>query len=179
MHKVVKKVLVTEKELKKIIKRVAGEIEFDYKYTDFTMIGLLKGCIPFLSSLALQIKLDYKIEYLSVSSYEGTDSRKNDSLNIKTQIDFPIKDQHILLVDDIIDSGITLQILKDKLLEMGAKSVKIAVLLDKKEGRKNSLEADYVGTRIPNEFVIGFGLDYDELYRNLPYIGVFDQKYLK
>lgn len=179
MHKVIEKVLVTQTELKKIIKRMAKEIDKDFKDTPFLMVGLLKGCYPFLSNLTLNMKLDFPVEFLNVSCYEGGDKRKGEGLKIHDYGLFSVKDKNILIVDDIIDSGITLEILKNKFLKEGAKSVKIAVLLDKPKGRKTNIKADYVGVEIPNEFVIGFGLDYDELYRNIPYVGVFNKKYLK
>lgn len=170
----IKKVLVTEDDIMKICTTLGKQITKDYYSKDLVLIGLLKGCEPFFSDLAKKIETYCQLDFMKVSSYEGTSSTGN--IIIKNDISLDIKDKHVILVDDIIDTGKTCLYIKTLLEQRGAKSVELCCLLDKPEGRLVNIESKYVGTTIPNEFVVGYGLDYNELYRNLPYIGVLKEE---
>lgn len=175
----IKKVLVTASEIQVICKELGDKITRDYFDQDLVVIGLLKGCNPFMADLIREIRIpSLEVDYMSVSSYHGTMSSSGD-VHIKMDLSDSIKDKHILIAEDIIDTGRTIQTVKQLLLHRGAKSVKVVTLLDKPEGREVDAVADYVGTTIPNEFVVGYGLDYDEKYRNLPYVGVLKPEVYK
>lgn len=170
------KICITNEEIKKIVSKIAKKINEDYKDKNPLFICLLKGAVPFATDLLKEINLKCNIEYLKVSSYDGI--RSTGILKIQTA--FPnIKDRDVIVIDDIIDTGKTLFELKKMMYEKGASSVAIAILLDKPEGRKYDIYADYIGTLVPNEFVVGYGLDYNEYYRNLPYIGVLKEEIYK
>ncbi len=169
MHKDVERILVSEEEIQKRSKELGEEITRDYAGKTPIVVGLLKGSIPFMAELLKNIDLDCTIDFIRVSSYEGTQSS---TLLIKTDLDGDVTGKDIIIVEDILDTGKTLDVITKHLLDKGANSVEICTLLDKKEGRKVEIEAKYVGYTIPLEFVIGFGLDYNEKYRNLPYVGV-------
>lgn len=179
INKIIDKVLISKSKINKINKKLAKQIEKDYKDKEFIMIGLLKGCLPFLSDLSKLINLDFEIYYMDVSSYKGLKKERDDILiNFDLDKDLDIKGKNILIVEDIIDSGNTLYTVKEILEKRGA-SIKIATLLDKPSNRIKNISADYVGIKIPNLFVLGYGLDYLQKYRNLPYIGTINKKYLK
>ncbi|MEE0966472.1 MAG: hypoxanthine phosphoribosyltransferase [Bacilli bacterium] len=173
MHKDVKEILLTHEEITAKCKELGAAISKDYTNKEVILVGLLKGSIPFLAELSKYIDLDVTFDYMDVSSYEGAHSG---SIAIKKDIDQDVKGKEVLIVEDILDTGKTLTTVKAMLLEQGAKSVEIATMLDKKEGRLLPIEAKYVGFSIPNAFVIGFGLDYDEKYRNLPYVGILKEE---
>ena len=174
MHKDVKKVLVSEEEIVKRCEELAKEIKKDYESKNEIplLVGLLKGSVPFLAELVKHIDMDIKYEFMDVSSYEGTESIGDVKVNLDLRSS--VKGIPVLLVEDIIDTGRTLSYLKEYLKSKEPKSIKICSLLDKKERRVCEMEADYVGFDIPDKFVVGYGLDVDEHYRNLPYIGYFD-----
>ncbi|MCR5349859.1 MAG: hypoxanthine phosphoribosyltransferase [Acholeplasmatales bacterium] len=175
MNEDIKRVIFNEKDIEKIIDKLAKEINNDYKGQSPVAIGLLKGCLPFMSDLVKKFDFDVKIEYMRTSSYVGTESR-----DVKIIGHVPdVKDMDVLLIDDIIDSGKTLKEIQKLLLNMGAKSVRTCVLLDKILPRKIELNVDYVGSRVENEFVVGYGFDYNESYRNLPFIGVLREEVYK
>ena len=167
----IEKVLIDEEELKQIIKRLGEEITKDFKDKNLLVVGILKGSVPFLADLIRQIDLDFDIDFMSVSSYEGG-TQSTGRVAFKKDLDINPEGRDILIVEDILDSGLTLSYLKNVLSVRNTASVKICTLLDKPANRKIDIEADYVGKVIPDEFVIGYGLDYDEEYRNLPYVGV-------
>ena len=170
------KVCISKEEIEKIVSKIAKQINEDYKDKNPLFVCLLKGTVPFMTDLLKEINIKCNIEYLKVSSYDGT--RSTGILKIETT--FPkVKDRDVIIVDDIIDTGKTLFELKNKMVENGASSVSITILLDKPEGRKYDIYADYIGTLIPNEFVVGYGLDYNEYYRNLPYIGILKEEIYK
>jgi len=171
MRKDIEKILLTPSEIKTICIDLGKQITHDYKEKKPLLIGLLKGCVPFLSELSQHIDLYLEIEYLSVSSYHGNIKTSGD-IKIRKDSDTSFKGRDVLIVEDIIDTGYTLKTVHKLFLNRGAKSVKVVTLLDKPDGRKTSFKADYVGKVIPNEFVVGFGLDFKELYRNLPFVGV-------
>lgn len=173
MHKDCKEILYTQEEISSKCKELGAIISQDYRDKKLMMVGLLKGSVPFLAELSKYVDIDVTFDYMDVSSYEGVESR---SITIKKDIDQEVKGKDILLVEDILDTGKTLTTVKAMLLEKGAASVEIATMLDKKEGRTFPIEAKYVGFEIPNAFVIGYGLDFDEKYRNLPYVGILKEE---
>ncbi|OUQ75099.1 hypoxanthine phosphoribosyltransferase [Massilimicrobiota sp. An105] len=173
MHKDVKEILYTQEEIVEKCKELAKQITNDYNDEEVILVGLLKGSVPFLAELSKYIELDVTFDYMDVSSYEGVESR---TITIKKDLDQDVKGKDILLVEDILDTGKTLTTVKAMLEERGANSVEIVTMLDKKEGRTYPIEAKYVGFEIPNAFVIGFGLDFNEKYRQLPYVGILKEE---
>lgn len=173
MHKDVKEILYTQEEIVEKCKELAKQITNDYNDKEVILVGLLKGSVPFLAELSKYIELDVTFDYMDVSSYEGVESR---TITIKKDLDQDVKGKDILLVEDILDTGKTLTTVKAMLEERGANSVEIVTMLDKKEGRTYPIEAKYIGFEIPNAFVIGFGLDFNEKYRQLPYVGILKEE---
>lgn len=168
------KTLLTREEVEKRIKELAKEIEKDYCGKDLLVIGLLKGSIMFMSDLIKEMDLPVMIDFMSVSSYSGTTS--TGVINVLKDTDISVKDKDVLIVEDIIDTGLTLSHVKKLLEDRGAKSLKICTLLDKPSRRTIEMKGDYVGFKIPDEFVVGYGLDYDQHHRNLPYVGIVVKK---
>jgi hypoxanthine phosphoribosyltransferase len=171
------KVLFSEEDLRKIISDLAKKIEKDYEGKKPLLVGLLSGCLPFMSDLVRYLDMPLYVDYLKVSSYVGNHSTGVITINQNSELD--VLDKDVIIIDDIIDTGLTLKNMIAYFLERGAKSVKTCVLLDKPEGRTCDIEADYVGTLVPKEFVVGYGLDYDGLYRNVPFIGVLKPEVYK
>lgn len=176
VHKDVKEILYTQEEITQKCKELGKLIMNDYHDKEVIMIGLLKGSVPFLAELSKFVSLDVTFDYMDVSSYEGVESR---TVTIKKDIDQDVKGKHVLLVEDILDTGKTLSTVRAMFEERGAQSVEIVTMLDKSECRQFPIEAKYVGYQIPNAFVVGFGLDYDEKYRNLPYVGILKEEVYK
>lgn len=171
MHKDVAEILISEEKLENIVKTLAKQIEKDYNDKEFIMVGLLKGSFMFMADLMKRVNLDFRADFITASSYgSGTESSGRVRITKDTAID--VRDRHILIVEDIVDSGNTLNFVINYLITKGAASVKVVTLCDKPSRRKVPLEPDYCGQVIPDEFIVGYGLDYNELYRNLPYIGV-------
>lgn len=172
MHKDVKKILVSEEDILKRCKELGKEITEDYENRNELplVVGLLKGSVPFLAELIKYIDMDIRFEFMDVSSYEGTESIGDVKVNLDLQTS--VKGIPVLLVEDIVDTGRTVKEVKRLLMNKGASDVKVVSLLDKPDRRVVDVNADYVGFVVPNEFVIGFGLDYNQKYRNLPYVGV-------
>ena len=173
MHNDILRVLISEEELNKRVKEMAAQIEKDYAGEELLAVCILKGSVVFYGELCKYINIPMVFDFMSVSSY-GNSIQSSGNVKIKKDLSEHVIGRNVLLVEDIIDSGLTLSNLKKLLEDRGAKSVKIATLLDKREGRKPgvTLTGDYTGFDIPNEFVVGYGLDYAEKYRNLPYVGV-------
>ena len=171
MHKDIESILLSEKQLEKIVNSIAKMIEKDYNGKEFIMIGLLKGSVAFMADLMKKVDLDFAIDFIEASSY-GSGTESSGKVKIKSEGTIPVEGKHILVVEDIIDSGNTLNFVCNYLVTKGAKSVRVATLCDKPSRRKIPFTPDYVGAEIPDEFIVGYGLDYDEKYRNLPYIGV-------
>jgi hypoxanthine phosphoribosyltransferase len=163
-------VLIPEDELKQICKKLGEQISRDYEGKNLLLVSVLKGAVVFLSDLLREITCDCRIDFMAVSSYSGTKS--TGFVKFKKDLDISPEGCDILIVEDILDSGVTLAYLKNILADRNAASIKICTLLDKPENRKADIKADYVGAVIPDKFVVGYGLDYDEKYRNLPYVGV-------
>ncbi len=166
-----KKVLITKTILQRRIKELAKEIEKDYEGKELTIICILKGSIFFTSDLTKNMNKDITIEVMRVSSYEGTNS--TGVIKLKLDLDEPVTNKHILIIEDIIDSGKTLSYLIDYLKAQNPASMKLCTLLDKPQRRVIDVKVDYTGFKIANHFVIGYGMDLDEKYRNLPAIYCF------
>ena len=170
LNKDIKEVLVTEEQLKEVNERLGAKITEDFKDKNLLVVGILKGSIYFMTDLTRYIDLPLKLDFLAVSSYGGGTSSSG-AVKILKDIDINLEGYDILLVEDILDSGRTLHYVCEMLKTRKPKSVSIVTLLDKLERRVVDLTPDYVGCQVPDEFVVGYGLDYDQKYRNLPYIG--------
>lgn len=165
-------VLFSEDQISKRCEELAEEIETSYlsKQDPPVVVGLLKGSVPFMAELIKYFKMPIEIDFMSVSSYQGTESVGE--VKIDKDMDLRTKGKNVLIVEDIIDTGRTIHEVKRLLYHKGAKDVRVVALLDKPDRRVAPVEADYIGFVVPNEFVVGYGLDYNQRYRNLPYIGV-------
>lgn len=166
----VESVLVSEEEIKEICERLGKQISEDYKGKKLLLVSVLKGAIVFMADLMRHITCDCEIDFLSVSSYEG--AKTTGVVKFKKDMDVNPDGMDILIVEDILDSGVTLSYLKEVLLQRNAASLKICAFLDKPANRRADIKADYVGKVVPDEFVVGYGLDYNEKYRNLPFVGI-------
>lgn len=173
MHKDLAQVLITEDEIKEIIKRLARSINEDYKGKPFILVCVLNGAFVFGADLlrVLDQSNNPQIAFIQVSSY-GSGTVSTGELKTLKDLEIDISGKNLIIVEDIVDSGLSLSKIKEKLLGQGAESVKICVLLDKVKARKVPVELDYVGMEIDNVFVVGYGLDHNENYRNLSYIGI-------
>lgn len=172
MHKDIAKILISEEEIAKRSKELGEQISKDYADKAPVFVALLKGSIPFIAELIKYCTIDdMEIDFMAVSSYEGG-VESNHNVKIIKDLDRDIFGADVLVVEDIVDTGLTLKKVLKLMHDKGAKSVKVVSLLNKKERREIDIEADYVGFEIPNEFVVGFGLDYQERYRQLPYVGI-------
>ena len=167
------KVLVNENELQMRIRELAKIIEKDYENKKLTIICVLKGSVYFTADLTKYISNELELEFIRVSSYFGTNSRG--VVELKQDLDSSIENKDVIIIEDIIDTGRTLYYLKEHLLQRNPNSLKICTLLDKKDRRVMEINADYVAFNIPDKFVVGYGLDIDEKYRNLPYIGYIEE----
>ena len=175
MHKDIEKVLVTEREISKLTKRISTQIDKDLNGEPLLVIIILKGSTPFAMDLIKKLSMPVEIDFMQVSSY-GKSTASSGFINLKRDIEQDITGKNVLIVEDIIDSGNTLFKIKTLFESRNAKSVRICTLLDKPSRRVVDVKVDYVGQEIPDEFVVGYGLDYDEKYRNLPYIGVLKKE---
>lgn len=173
MERIYGKPLLTQEEIRKRVKDLGHQITVDYEGKGLLMIGVLKGAYNFFSDLTRAIMLPVRIDFIIATSY-GMATQTSGIVRIIADLTEDIAGQDVLLVDDIIDSGITTDFLKKHVLQKRPGSLKTCVFLDKRERRKVEIEADYVGFSIPNKYVVGYGLDYKNKYRNLPYIAVLD-----
>ena len=164
------KVLITEEQIRQRISELGQELTRDYQDKDPVIVGVLKGVVVFYADMIRQIKAPCQMDFMWISSYAGTTSTGN--MEVKRDISSDIKGRHVLILEDIYDTGNSLDFTYRHLLAKEPASLKICTLLDKPERRKVDVYADYIGFTIPNEFVVGYGLDYQEFYRNLPFIGV-------
>jgi hypoxanthine phosphoribosyltransferase len=171
MEKDIEKILVSEEEIQAKIKSLAEELTEEYKDRFPLAIGVLKGAMPFMADLLKRMNCYLEMDFMDVSSY-GTSTVSTGEVKILKDLDTSVEGRDLLIIEDIIDSGLTLSYLVDLFRYRKAKSIKIVTLLDKPTGRKSKIEADYVGFHVPDAFVVGYGLDYAEKYRNLPYIGI-------
>ena len=167
----IESVLLSEEEIKAIVKDLGKKITEDYKGKNLFLITVLKGAVVFLADLMRAIECPCEIEFMVVSSY-GSGVKTSGNVKIVKDIDTPLEDKDVLIVEDILDSGLTLNFLLDLLKNRHPKSIEICTLLDKPSRRAADVYAKYQGREVPDEFVVGYGLDYDEKYRNLPFIGI-------
>lgn len=175
MHNDVKKILVSSEEITEREQELADEISKYYKEKNSipVIVGLLKGSVPFMMGLVMKLDIDCEIDFMDVSSYSGTNSIE---VRVIKDIEGSVTDRDVLIVEDIVDTGKTLEKVTEMFKNKGAKEIKIVTLLDKPARREKAIEADYIGFVVPDEFVIGYGLDYNQKYRNLPYIGVIKEE---
>ena len=179
LEKDIESILVTEAQIHDITIKLGKQITEDYKHVNRPiLLGLLKGCVPFMSDLANHIDLKIEIEYMDVSSYHGTITSSGD-VKIRKDMNTSVAGRDILIAEDIVDTGKTLDTIVKLLTHRGANSVEVVTLLDKPAGRIIPFTPKYIGVTIPKAFVVGYGLDYDELYRNLPYVGILKQEIYK
>lgn len=178
MKEDIKEILFTENNLRDRIKELGRQISKDYEGKDLVLIGVLKGSVMFMADLMKEIDIPCSMDFMAVSSY-GNDTESSGVVRILKDLDFQIQDKYVLIVEDIIDSGITLKYLNNYLISRKPKSVKIACLLDKPDRRKADIKVEYVGFEVEDYFLVGYGLDYAEKYRNLPYIGILKEEVYK
>ncbi|MCI9040692.1 MAG: hypoxanthine phosphoribosyltransferase [Dubosiella newyorkensis] len=176
MSQDIETVLLTEEQIEKRCVELAKQIEDDYNKEGEVpiVVGLLRGSVPFMAELIKRFTFPCEIDFMSVSSYDGTESIGD--VKIDKDMDLSSKERAILLVEDIVDTGRTLSEVKKMFINKGATNVKIVALLDKPSRRVVDIHADYIGFEVPNEFVVGYGLDYNQKYRNLPYIGILKRE---
>lgn len=175
MHQDMKEILISEAEIAKKVTELGQMISRDYKDLNPLCICVLKGAVPFMADLIRKIEIPLEMDFMAVSSY-GSSTKSSGVVRILKDLEASVEGRHVLVVEDIIDSGLTLSYLIALLKGRKAASVKVATLLDKPARRTVDLKPDYCGFEIPDEFVVGYGLDYAEKYRNLPYIGVLKEE---
>ena len=166
----IERVLITEEELRAKVKAVGRQISRDYEGKDPIFVGVLKGCFIFMADLMRSVDIHCAMDFMAVSSYSGTTS--TGAVKINKDLSEDIQGRHVIIVEDILDSGVTLNYLKSFLQQREPASIRIATLMDKPSRRRAPVYADYSCFEVPDAFVVGYGLDYNERYRNLPYIGV-------
>jgi len=175
MNKDLENILFTEKQIRERIEELGAQITKDYKGKKVMLIGVLKGCYVFLADLARKIDLDVEIQFLTASSY-GFSSVSSGHVSVNKTIEFETKGKDVIIIEDILDTGVTLTALHAMVVKQRPASLKTCTLLDKPERREMPYYADYTGFICPNEFVVGYGLDYAEKYRNLPYVAVLKKE---
>ncbi|MBP2034137.1 hypoxanthine phosphoribosyltransferase [Clostridium algifaecis] len=174
----IQEVLISSDKIKKRVEELGQQISKDYAGKDLILVGILKGSVPFMADLLRQITIPCTMDFMAVSSY-GNSSKSSGVVRILKDLDSEIENKHILIVEDIIDSGTTLSYLVDYLKGRKADSIEIACLLNKEEARKVKIDAKYIGFQVPDYFLVGFGLDYGEKYRNFPYVGILKEEIYK
>ena len=174
----IEEVLFDQKQIQEAADRLGEQITKDYAGQKPLVLSVLKGAYLWTADVIRKIDLYVDLEFIKISSYHGGVSSSNE-ISLVTDIHSDVKGRDVLVLEDIVDTGQSLQFLEDLILSRGANSVRVATLLDKKEGRTVDIKADYVGFDVRNEFVVGYGLDYKDLYRNLPYVGILKQSIYK
>ncbi len=169
MKKFTLETIISKEKLKRKVKNLATQISKDYKDRNPILVGILKGSFVFLADLIREIKIPHEIDFISVASY-GSRKRASGVVRLLKDLSINIEGKDVIIVEDIIDSGLTLNYIRNNFLTRNPKSLEVVALLNKKKRRKVKIPLKYVGFSIPNNFVVGYGLDYDEQYRNLPYI---------
>lgn len=167
-------ILLTEEQIQEKVKELAKQVEKEFAGEELYVVGILKGACIFVSDLIRHIDLDVKIDFMSLSSY-GMSLESSGVVKIIKDLDMDVEDKNVLIVEDIIDTGLTIDYLKNYLYARKCKKLKICTLLDKPKGRKCDVKADFTGFHLPDEFIIGYGIDCQESYRNLPYIAFVNQ----
>lgn len=170
VEKDIERVLISQVEIEKNVQKIGAQISADYAGKEPIFVGVLKGCFIFMADLMRHVTVNCSMDFMAVSSYRGTTS--TGAVKINKDLNEDIEGKHLILVEDILDSGITLNYLKNYLAVRRPASIKIVTLMDKPARRKADIYADYSCFEVPDAFVVGYGLDYNERYRNLPYIGV-------
>jgi hypoxanthine phosphoribosyltransferase len=171
----IKEFLYTEEQISTKVREIGKKISEDYEGKDLVLVGILKGSIPFMADLIRKITIPCSMDFMAVSSY-GSSTESSGVVRILKDLDFEIENRDILIVEDIIDSGTTLSYLLDYLKRRNPASINIACLLNKPSRRKADIAVKYVGYEVPDYFLVGYGLDYAEKYRNLPYIGILKEE---
>lgn len=171
MHPDISEILYTENELKNAVEAMGRQISRDYEGKNLFLVAVLKGSLVFMADLMRAINIPCSIDFLAVSSY-GNGTKTSGEVRLIKDLDCPLENKDLLIVEDILDSGVTLSYLKKTLEARNPRSIRICTLLDKPEHRRADIVADYRGFVIPDAFIVGYGLDYAERYRNLPYVGV-------
>lgn len=166
--------LISKERLKKKVKELALQISGDYKQKNPILVGILKGSFVFLADLVREMRIPHQIDFISVASY-GSRKKASGVVRLLKDLSTNIEGKDVIIVEDIIDSGLTLNYIRNNLLTRNPKSLEVVTLLDKKKRRKVKIPLKYVGFSIPNNFVVGYGLDFDEQYRNLPYIAKLEE----
>jgi len=165
------RVLISEEQIQEKVRELGARLAQDYQGRDLLLVGVLKGAIMFMVDLARAIELPLSIDFMAISSY-GQSTESSGVVRIIKDLDESIEGKHVLVVEDIVDTGLTLKYILENLLARGPASLRVCALLNKRKARKAEVKIDYVGFEIPDAFVIGYGLDWGELYRNLPHIAV-------
>ncbi len=178
MHGDIEEILYTKEDLADIVKRLGNRISEDYKGKNLFMVAALKGAVVFMADLMRAISVPCAIDFLSVSSY-GKGTTTSGEVRVLKDLDTTLEGRDLLVVEDILDSGVTLSFLLKNLSARGPRSIRLCTLLDKPDRRKVPITPDYVGAQVPDKFIVGYGLDYAEKYRNLPYIGVLKPEIYK
>lgn len=166
--------LITEEQIRLRAKEIGEQITTEFKGQEVLFIGILKGAVLWLADVVKNVALDTKLDFMAVSSY-GAETRTSGVVRIVKDLDSSIEDKNVIIVEDIVDSGITLNYLKGYLNGRKPKNLKICTLLDKPAGRRIEIQADYVGFEVEDKFIVGYGLDYNQKYRNLPYISFLEE----
>jgi hypoxanthine phosphoribosyltransferase len=172
----IEKVLITEERIKRRIKELGEEISRDYNGKDPILVAVLRGAIMFVCDLVREISIPITLDFLSISSYSG--QTQTGVVRILKDLDESIEDEHVILIEDIVDTGLTLNYILKTLKARRPADLRVCALLDKKVRRIVDVRIDYLGFEIPDEFVVGYGMDYDQMYRGLPFIGVLKREIL-
>ncbi|MBQ2311928.1 MAG: hypoxanthine phosphoribosyltransferase [Clostridia bacterium] len=169
MDNVAQEVLITREQLAQRVRELGQQITKDYEGEPVLLVGILRGSVPFMADIMREIDLDVTIDFMSVSSYGGS-TKTSGVVRIVKDLETPIEGKNVIIIEDIIDTGLTLHYLKGHLLGRGPKSLKICAILDKPSRRKIDIKGDYIGFEVEDKFIVGYGLDFNQRYRQLPYI---------
>ena len=167
----IKEILFSEEQLTKIVERIGEQISEDYKDKNLLLVSVLKGSVVFMADLMRAIKVPCEVDFMSVSSY-GNGTKTSGIVKITKDLDINLEGYDLLVVEDILDSGLTLSYILEMMQARNPKSIRLCTLFDKPERRTVNVKADYVGAVVPDDFIVGYGLDYAQKYRNLPFVGV-------
>ena len=179
MYRAIERILLSEDQIRARIQELGQQLTADYREKNPIFVGILKGVVVFFADMIRAIHIDCQIDFMAVSSYGGG-TESSGKIQVKKDLSADIEDRHVVILEDILDTGLTLRHTVDYLMTKHPASLKICTLLDKPDRRKAEIQADYIGFTVPNLFVVGYGLDFDERYRNLPYIGVLKpEAYMK
>ena len=171
MEQDIREVLFSEEYLAEVVQEMGRKISEDYKGKNLLLVSVLKGSVVFMADLMRAITIPCSIDFMSVSSY-GSGTKTSGVVRILKDLDVELSGKDLLLVEDILDSGMTLSYIREMLQQRNPSSIRLCTLFDKPERRTADIQADYSGLKVPDEFIVGYGLDYDEKYRNLPYVGI-------